>query len=50
MFQDTAKKSIPRHPICLTNSDYYYVLEEIGRQEKVGFERDVVVYSDDMED
>ena len=42
-----AKQSIARHPICLTNSDYDYILEEIGRRYKIEFERDVEVYSDD---
>ena len=36
-----AKKSISRQPICLTDSDYHYILEEIGRQDKIEFERDV---------
>ena len=26
-----AKKSISRQPICLTDADCYYILEEIGR-------------------
>ena len=30
-----AKKAISRHPIYLTSSDYDYILEEIGRQEKL---------------
>ena len=49
-------KSISRHPICLTDSaifltdsNYYYILEEIGRREKIKFERYVEVYSDDEE-
>ena len=50
MLQDTGKKSISRQPICLTDSDYDYILEEIGRQDKTEFERDVDVYSDNMED
>ena len=29
-----AKKSISIQPICLTDSDYDYILEEIGRQDK----------------
>ena len=29
-----AKKPISRQPMCLTNSDYDYILEEIVRQEK----------------
>ena len=45
-----AKKSISRQPICLIDSDYDYILEEIGRQEKIEFEREVDVYSDDVED
>ena len=50
MYQYTCKKSISRHPICLTDSDYDYILEEIVSQEKIEFERDVDVYSDEMED
>ena len=42
--------SISRQPICLTDSDYDYILEEIGRREKIEFERYVEVYSDDIED
>ena len=45
-----AKKSISRQPICLTFSNYDYILEEIGSQDKIYFERDVDVYSDDKED
>ena len=30
-----AKKSISRQPICLTDADYDYILEEIGRQDKI---------------
>ena len=49
MYQDTEKKAISRQPICLTDSDYDYILEEIGRRDKIDFERYVEVYSDDME-
>ena len=45
-----AKKAISRQPICLTDADYDYILEEIGRQDKIEFEREIDVYSDDMED
>ena len=45
-----AKKAISRQPICLTGADYDYILEEIGRQYKIEFEREIDVYSDDMED
>ena len=44
------KKAISIQPICLTDYDYDYILKEIGRQDKIEFERDVEVYSDDMED
>ena len=44
-----AKKAISRQPICLTDPDYDYILEEIVRQEKIEFERDVDIYSDNME-
>ena len=44
------KKAISRQPICLTDYDYDYILEEIGCREKIEFERDVEVYSDNMED
>ena len=43
------KKAISRHPICLTYSDSGYILEEIGRRDKIEFERDVEVCSDDEE-
>ena len=42
-----AKKSISRHPICLNDSGYNYILEEIGRRYKIEFEINVEVYSDD---
>ena len=49
MHKDRSKKSISRQSICFTDSDYDCILEEIGRQEKIYFERDVDVYSDNME-
>ena len=45
-----AKKAIWRQSIFLTDADYDYILEEIGCQDKIEFEREVDVYSDDMED
>ena len=45
-----AKMAISMQPICLTDADYDYILEEIGRRDKIEFEREVDVYSDDMED
>ena len=45
-----AKKAISRQPICLTDADYDYILEEIYRRDKIEFEREIDVYSDDMED
>ena len=50
MYQDTGKKSISRQPICLTDSDYDHILEEIGRLDKIEFEKYVDVYIDNMED
>ena len=47
MYQDTRKKFISRQPICLTDSDYDCILEEIGSQDKIEFERYVEVYSAD---
>ena len=44
------KKAISRQPICLTDADYDYILEDIDRQDKIEFEREIDVYSDDMED
>ena len=49
MYQDTRKKAISRQPICLTDSDYDYISEEIGRRDKIEFERYVEVYSGDEE-
>ena len=45
-----AKKAISRQPICLTDADYDYILEEIGSQDKIEFERELDVYGEDMED
>ena len=44
-----AIKAISRQPICLTDADYDYILEEIGCQEKIEFEREVDLYSENME-
>ena len=44
------KKSISRQPTCLTDADYDYILEEIYKRDKIEFEREIDVYSDDMED
>ena len=44
-----AKKSISRQPLCLTDSNYDYILEEIGRRDKIEFEIDVEFYSVDEE-
>ena len=43
------QKSISRQPICLTDSDYDYILKEIDCQEKIECERDAEIYSDDQE-
>ena len=45
-----AKKSISRQPICLSDFDYDYILEEIYQRNKIEFEGEIDVYSDDMED
>ena len=50
MFWNTSKKSISWQPICLTDADYDYILKEIDRLDKIEFEREIDVYSDDMED
>ena len=50
MFQKTGKKDISRKPICLTDAEYDYILKEFGCRDKIEFEREVDVYSDDMED
>ena len=42
-----SKQSISRHPICITDSDYDYILKEVGRQEKIGYKRIVEVHSVD---
>ena len=48
--QRTAFKRRELFRIFLTDSDYDYILEEIGRRDNIEFEREVYVYSDDMED
>ena len=34
-YRTQAKEAISRQPICLTDADYDYILEEIGRREKL---------------
>ena len=41
------KKAIQRHPIIMTDADYGCILDEIERREKVEFERNLSVNSDD---
>ena len=36
-YRTQAKKAISRQPICLTDADYDYILEEIGRWDKIEF-------------
>ena len=43
------KKAISRQPICLTDSDYNCILEEIVGQDRIEFERDMEVYSGEKE-
>ena len=45
-----AKKSISRQPICLTGAEYDYIFIEIGRPDKIVFERNLEMYSENMED
>ena len=45
-----AKQSISRQPICLSDYEYDYILEEIYQREKIEYEIEIDVYSDDMED
>ena len=45
-----AKKAISRQPICLSDYEYDYILEEIDQRDKIEYEREIDVYSDDMED
>ena len=44
------KKAISRQPICLSDYEYDYILEEIDQRDKIEFEREIDVYSDDTED
>ena len=44
-----SKEAISIQPICLTGSYNDYILEEIGRRDKIEFERYLEVYSDDEE-
>ena len=45
-----SKKAISRQPICLSDYEYDYILEEIDQQDKIEYEREIEVYSDDMKD
>ena len=42
-----AKKFIQRHPSIMNDADYDYVLDEIDRCEKIEFERNLSVNSDE---
>ena len=44
------QKAISRQRIRLCDFDYDYILEEIDQRDKIEFEREIDVYSDDMED
>ena len=50
MLYNTGKKAISRQPICLSDYEYDYILEEIDQRDKIEFEREIDVYSNDMED
>ena len=50
LFKNTGKIAISRQPIYLSDFDYDYILEEIDQRDKIEFEREIDVYSDDMED
>ena len=45
-----AKKAISRQPICLSDADYDYILDDIDQRDKIEFERETDVYSNDTED
>ena len=45
-----AKKAISIQPICLSDYEYDYILEGIDQRDKIEYEREIDVYSDDMED
>ena len=47
LYQYSSKKALQRHPICLTDSDYDYILDEIERQDKIEFEKHVSGNSDE---
>ena len=42
-----AKQSIEIHPISMTDADYDYILDEIELREKIDFERNLSVNSDE---
>ena len=41
-------KAISRQPVCLTDYDYDYILEEIGHQENIKFEIYAEAYSNEL--
>ena len=43
----TLKKSIQRHPIIMTDADYDYISDDIERHEKIEFEQNVSVNSNE---
>ena len=50
MYHYGSKKAISRQTVCLTDSKYYYILEESGSRDKIEFERYVGVYIDNEKD
>ena len=49
MYQDTSKKIHIKTTYIFTDSEYYYILEEISCRDIIEFEIDVEVFSDDEE-
>ena len=45
--RNEAKKAIQRHPIIVTDDDYDYIMDEVECCEKIEFERNVSVNSDE---
>ena len=41
-----AKQYLQRHPICLTDSDYDYILEEIDHRDKIEYEKNIRGYDE----
>ena len=45
--RNQTKQNLQRHPVCLTDSDHEYILEEIEYRYKIEYEPNINNYGDE---